>query len=124
MLAPPSTTRTAPVIKDESSLARKTQTPLIPRGSAILLRGTWDAKRPRIPFTSVLIPFANSETASSNMAVLVAPGQTTLHRIFEGPYPKAACWVRKMRPAFDVPYAGALGIQRRPPMEAIFMMDP
>src|SRR4030042_2209333 len=106
MLAPPSTTRTAPVIKGESSLARKTQTPAISRGSETLLSGTWDAKRPRISFTSVLIPFANSETASSNMAVRVAPGQTTLHRIFEGPYSTAACWVGKMGRALDAADAG------------------
>ena len=39
MLAPPSTMRTAPVINDESSLARNTQTPVISSGSANRCRG-------------------------------------------------------------------------------------
>ena len=39
ILAPPSTIRTAPVINDESSLARNTQTPAISSGSANRRRG-------------------------------------------------------------------------------------
>jgi hypothetical protein len=44
MAAPPSTTRTVPVIKDESSLARKLIIPEISCGAPILRSGTFEVK--------------------------------------------------------------------------------